>query len=163
VLPLKEASFAGLSEAAFLSVPENLHSDCSDCPVLALYLARVSDELERLAADWERAEIERALGVKHKLESLVLMAGHMAHDFNNLLMAILGNANLEADQLAADSPGHRFIENIEAAAISAGYANEAKASELVAKYQVGLIYKPFQSAQLFAALGEVTGAVATGG
>lgn len=89
-------------------------------PVLALYLARVTAELERLAAERERAEIERALGVKHKLESLGLMAGHIAHDFNNLLMAILGNANLAADQLPPDSPGHRFIENIEAAATSAG-------------------------------------------
>jgi len=89
-------------------------------PVLALYLARVTAELERLATDRERAAIERSLDVKHKLESLGLMAGHVAHDFNNLLMAILGNANLAADQLDPESPGRKYLENIEAAATSAG-------------------------------------------
>lgn len=97
-----------------------LEQELLQSPVLSLYLARVSAELERMASERERAAIERALGVKHKLESLGLMAGHIAHDFNNLLMAILGNANLAADQLEPDSLGHKYLENIEAAATSAG-------------------------------------------
>ena len=89
-------------------------------PAFMLYLARVAVELDRQRAERERREMERALSVKHKLESIGLMAGHIAHDFNNLLMAILGNANLAADMLEKDSPIRRFIENIEAASTSAG-------------------------------------------
>jgi signal transduction histidine kinase/ActR/RegA family two-component response regulator len=97
-----------------------LEQELHHSPVLALYVARVTAELERRVIERENAAMERALGVKHKLESLGLMAGHIAHDFNNLLMAILGNANLASEQLDPGNPGHTYIENIEAAATSAG-------------------------------------------
>ncbi|MCB1684630.1 MAG: hypothetical protein KDI31_09095, partial [Pseudomonadales bacterium] len=91
-----------------------------ESPVFSLYIARVAAELARLRDERERLEMERVLSVKHKMESLGLMAGHIAHDFNNLLMAILGNANLASEVLDAASPARRFIDNIESASLAAG-------------------------------------------
>ncbi|GFO55727.1 hypothetical protein GMSM_27340 [Geomonas sp. Red276] len=52
----------------------------------------------------QKAELEQQLLHAQKLESLGVLAGGIAHDFNNILMAIIGNADLAAMRLGAESP-----------------------------------------------------------
>jgi PAS domain S-box-containing protein len=59
---------------------------------------------ERLHAEAERRELERRLRAAQKMEAIGTLAGGIAHDFNNVLGAILGNAGLALDELAADHP-----------------------------------------------------------
>ena len=56
-----------------------------------------------------------------KMESLELMASGLAHDFNNLLLAIMGNADLLAQDLTPDSPSLALVDEIRT---SAGRAAE---------------------------------------
>jgi len=67
----------------------------------------------------QRKEAEDALRQAQRLESLRVMAGGIAHDFNNLLTSILGNADLGARTLPADSPTLPFLERIEQASLKA--------------------------------------------
>lgn len=77
----------------------------------------ISNEItEQKRAEQERRHFERQLLETQKLESLGLMAGGIAHDFNNLLVAILGNASLALDELAADAPLRHGLSQIELAA-----------------------------------------------
>jgi PAS domain S-box-containing protein len=68
------------------------------------------DVTEQLAAEAERAEMERKLLHAHKLESLGILAGGIAHDFNNILTGILGNLSILKIQLPE---GHKGLERIE--------------------------------------------------
>ncbi|MFZ4857004.1 MAG: hybrid sensor histidine kinase/response regulator [Desulfuromonadaceae bacterium] len=58
---------------------------------------------ENLRLQAERLDFERQMLQTQKLESLGIMAGGIAHDFNNLLQSILGNMELAAMELDADS------------------------------------------------------------
>ncbi|MFH2052809.1 MAG: response regulator [bacterium] len=56
-----------------------------------------------------------------KMESLELMASGLAHDFNNLLLAIMGNADLLAQDLTPNNPSLALVDEIRT---SAGRAAE---------------------------------------
>jgi PAS domain S-box-containing protein len=77
---------------------------------------RVRAEREREAALTERMALERQVRQAQKLESLGVLASGIAHDFNNLLLAIMGNADLAAADLPADSPALESVGEIERAA-----------------------------------------------
>ncbi len=66
-----------------------------------------------------KKESEEALRQSQKLESLGVLSGGIAHDFNNLLTAILGNANLGALHLPAESPAMPYLQQIEQATLRA--------------------------------------------
>jgi len=73
----------------------------------------VEDVTEHKQALQERARLEVKIRHAQKLESLGVLAGGIAHDFNNLLVGMLGNASLAALDVPADSPAHRYLEDIE--------------------------------------------------
>jgi signal transduction histidine kinase/CheY-like chemotaxis protein len=62
----------------------------------------------------ERRALERQILEASKVESLGKLAGGIAHDFNNLLGAILGFAELVAEDIPADHPAQRFVARISA-------------------------------------------------
>lgn len=67
----------------------------------------------------EKKQFEMQMQHAQKLETLGVLAGGIAHDFNNLLMVILGNAELAALQLPADSQSRESVGQIETAATRA--------------------------------------------
>lgn len=77
----------------------------------------VIDITDRIQAQEERQKLERKIQHSQKLESLGVLAGGIAHDFNNLLVSVLGNADLAALELAAESPAMPYIRDITTASI----------------------------------------------
>ncbi|MEU4691617.1 PAS domain-containing protein [Actinoplanes sp. NPDC023714] len=74
------------------------------------------DVTERIAAEKERTELEQQLRQAERLDSLGQLAGGIAHDFNNLLAVISGYADMLADELGEDHPGHADATGIKHAA-----------------------------------------------
>lgn len=64
----------------------------------------------------ERRELEMRLGHAQKLEALGQLTGGIAHDFNNLLTVIVGNSEILAGQLPADTDLRALAELTYAAA-----------------------------------------------
>lgn len=63
----------------------------------------IRDTTERVRAEAERHELQAQLLHVQRLEGLGVFAGGIAHDFNNLLAALMGHAELIADDLPAGS------------------------------------------------------------
>ena len=64
----------------------------------------------------ERRAIEHQLHQSQKMEAVGRLAGGVAHDFNNLLTAVIGYADLLANQLEARGEEPRHLEQIQNAA-----------------------------------------------
>jgi two-component system, cell cycle sensor histidine kinase and response regulator CckA len=75
----------------------------------------IQDITEQRKALEEQRRIEAQMQHAQKMESLGVMAGGIAHDFNNLLMAIMGNADMVAEDLPLDSSVRRNVLEIESA------------------------------------------------
>ena len=80
-------------------------------------LATANDGLEaalaqRDEADNLREKLEQQVQHAEKLKSLGILAGGIAHDFNNLLAAVIGFADLALEDLPADAPARRHIEEV---------------------------------------------------
>jgi PAS domain S-box-containing protein len=75
-------------------------------------LAAVVDISERRRTEREREDLEARVRHSQKLESLGVLAGGIAHDFNNLLAAILGNAEIAANNLRDESPALPYLRRI---------------------------------------------------
>ena len=91
-------------------------STYGDQPV---FMAIVSDNSEREAAEEERSFLESQLQQAQKMETIGTLAGGIAHDFNNILSPILGYADLALASVGKNEKAHRQIESIIEAAESA--------------------------------------------
>jgi two-component system cell cycle sensor histidine kinase/response regulator CckA len=76
------------------------------------FITIIEDITERKRAEEEARQL-------HKMEAIGRLAGGIAHDFNNLLTVIVGYAELVRDQLEADDPVRRDVQEIRAAGESA--------------------------------------------
>jgi two-component system cell cycle sensor histidine kinase/response regulator CckA len=87
---------------------------------LARLVPAVERELRDVSLRRERAriqqELEEQLRHAQKMEAVGQLAGGVAHDFNNILTAILGYAELLADQIGPDKPIGKDLEEIVSAA-----------------------------------------------
>ena len=90
----------------------------------------------------ERERLEERMRQGQKLESLGVLAGGIAHDFNNLLVGVLGNAELAARKLPADSEVRPAVDAIQLAA--------TRAAELVSEMlaQAGRTHPQVRHVQL---------------
>lgn len=79
----------------------------------ALFAARIGLELRRRKAEKRRARAEEALLIKHKTESLGLLAGTIAHVFNNLLASMQGRTELALAHLEAGHPAAEHMQAVE--------------------------------------------------
>ena len=76
------------------------------------FIATIEDITERKRAEDEARQL-------HKMEAIGRLAGGIAHDFNNLLTVIVGYAELALNQMRADDPVSRGIQEIRVAGKSA--------------------------------------------
>ena len=77
---------------------------------------RCVSQIEDRTSDVRRRELEAELAERRRADSLNVLAGGVAHDFNNLLVGILGHTSMALGEVAAGSPVHRHLEQIESSA-----------------------------------------------
>ncbi len=75
----------------------------------------VHDVTARKLAEEERNRLLNKIRRAEKLESLSILAAGIAHDFSSLMIGILGHADMLQEELPADSPARRKLQNIEKA------------------------------------------------
>ena len=92
--------------------PRDMHAVEQLASLLALALNRIrsDEEKERLASQLQQTQ---------KLEALGTLAGGIAHDFNNILAAIMGFAELAADELPPDHEARQDLIEIGKAGVRA--------------------------------------------
>jgi two-component system cell cycle sensor histidine kinase/response regulator CckA len=88
----------------------SLHCRVSGEP--SYFITTIEDITERKRAEEEARQL-------HKMEAIGRLAGGIAHDFNNLVTAIVGYADLALNQLGADHPVSRDLQEIRVAGQSA--------------------------------------------
>jgi PAS domain S-box-containing protein len=90
--------------------------EISVCPIeiegRRLIYAASRDNTERKRVEDTRRKLEAQLRQAQKMEALGTLAGGIAHDFNNILGAIMGNAELVRQDLAADHPAAASLAEI---------------------------------------------------
>jgi PAS domain S-box-containing protein len=67
----------------------------------------------------ERKQLEEQLRRAHKMEAIGTLAGGIAHDFNNILAAMIGFAELAADDIPADSRAQHRLKRVYEAGLRA--------------------------------------------
>ncbi len=75
-------------------------------------LGTVQDITDRRQAEQVRQGLEAQLRQSQKMEAIGTLAGGIAHDFNNILAAVIGHAELLAEDVGADQAGQEGIKGI---------------------------------------------------
>ncbi|MEO5733956.1 MAG: ATP-binding protein [Rubrivivax sp.] len=75
-------------------------------------LRTYTDVTELRRAEAKRLALEAQLLDARKLEAIGTLAGGIAHDFNNIMAAILGNAALAGQDVAAGHPAQAHLQQI---------------------------------------------------
>ncbi|NQU41004.1 MAG: hypothetical protein HQ523_13720 [Lentisphaerae bacterium] len=93
----------------------------SDAESINACMRVIMGELRRHIEDveGERDRLQTELGQAQKVEGLGTMATGVAHDFNNLIAAVMGNASIVLNSMAADSPARDNALQIQATAAQA--------------------------------------------
>ncbi|MDP1533736.1 MAG: PAS domain-containing protein, partial [Rubrivivax sp.] len=78
-----------------------------------------SDIDARKSAEAARIELQAQLQESQKMEAVGTLASSIAHDFNNIVGAILGNAEVALQELAADDPARPSLTQIHKAGLRA--------------------------------------------
>ncbi len=98
---------------------EVFDAEVQGCPVIfqgkQAFLVICRDSTADKKREHELAELRLQLEHAQRLESLGVLAGGIAHDFNNLLAAIMGNAELAALEIDADTKAAKFLRNVDEA------------------------------------------------
>ena len=88
--------------------------------LLEIFGAPVTDDQSRIWASLvcfldisDRKRFEAELLKIQKLQSIGTLAGGIAHDFNNILMGLFGNIALAKNEIPAEHPGFKPLEDAE--------------------------------------------------
>lgn len=81
-----------------------------------MILSVARDISERKLGQEEKNRLETQLQQAQKMESVGRLAGGVAHDFNNMLSVILGFTELTIDEIEADHPSQKSLQQIMKAA-----------------------------------------------
>jgi PAS domain S-box-containing protein len=93
------------------------HYDDRGVPIRSV--GTVQDITEQLKAEEIRLALEAQLRKSQKMEAIGTLAGGIAHDFNNILAAVIGHAELVAQDLEAEHQGQEGIRGILLACVRA--------------------------------------------
>jgi signal transduction histidine kinase len=77
---------------------------------LILMASQLSMAMSRLQANTKRQAAERRLQQAQRLEEMGRLAGGIAHDFGNLLGAIVGYVALASEDIEADHPAQKHLD-----------------------------------------------------
>ncbi len=75
-------------------------------------IGAMHDVTDRMQAEEARAALEMQLRQAQKMEAIGTLAGGIAHDFNNILAAVIGHAELLAQDLPPDHHGQDGVAGI---------------------------------------------------
>ncbi|MBY6067706.1 response regulator [Leisingera aquaemixtae] len=111
-VPLRDAEGQMIGHFALLHSRE-IRLEPSENSLVEVFAARIALELCRRRAERRRRQAEQALLLRHKSESLGLLAGTIAHEFNNLLASMQGRSELALAHLGAAHPAQAHVAAVE--------------------------------------------------
>lgn len=76
---------------------------------------------DRIKAEADKERLQTQLTQAQKMEAIGRLAGGVAHDFNNMLGVILGQTELQLDQMDPTQPAFSAMQDIRKAAEKSGY------------------------------------------
>lgn len=112
-IPLRDAEGQLFGHFALLH-DRKIDQRVSRSGLSAVFAGRIALELRRRRAERRRRQAEQALLLRHKSESLGLLAGTIAHEFNNLLASMLGSSELALAHLEAGHAAQVHVQAVEA-------------------------------------------------
>ncbi|WP_082020137.1 MULTISPECIES: ATP-binding protein [unclassified Leisingera] len=110
-VPLRDAEGQLAGHFALLHDRE-IGEDISKDPLIGVFARRAGLVLQRRRAELRRRQAEQALLLRHKTESLGLLAGTIAHEFNNLLASMQGGSELALAHLEAAHPAVAHVQMV---------------------------------------------------